>query len=254
MDSQFSTDFPATLPRLGVLGGMGPMATIDFLRKLVLATPAQRDQDHIPLVVRFCAEVPDRTEALTGRGASPRDALIAAARELAAAGARALAMPCNTAHVWHDAIAEALPSLPFLHIVDGVVDELAAHQSPGPIGLLATSGTLRAQIYQSRARNLSWLEPTTDELERLVMPGIRAVKASRQTEAHALLNEAARTLVARGARAVVMGCTEVPLALEPLAQSERQIGVPLIDSNAALARGCVAWAQAAARNTATACA
>ncbi|MFO0103462.1 MAG: aspartate/glutamate racemase family protein, partial [Betaproteobacteria bacterium] len=113
----------ARKPTLGVLGGMGAMATVDFLRKLVEATPAERDQEHIPLIVRFCPEVPDRAAALAGAGPSPQPALVAAAVELAAAGAQALAIPCNTAHYWYDALCAAVP-IPILHIVDAALAEL----------------------------------------------------------------------------------------------------------------------------------
>jgi len=102
---------------------MGAMATVDFLRKLVEATPAERDQEHIPLIVRFCPEVPDRAAALAGSGPSPQPALVAAAVELAAAGAQALAIPCNTAHYWYDALCAAVP-IPILHIVDAALAEL----------------------------------------------------------------------------------------------------------------------------------
>ena len=190
----------ARKPTLGVLGGMGAMATVDFLRKLVEATPAERDQEHIPLIVRFCPEVPDRAAALAGAGPSPQPALVAAAVELAAAGAQALAIPCNTAHYWYDALCAAVP-IPILHIVDAALAELQRRgMSPqgrpkgeftsaqregcfilpqgrpkgeltsaqregspasGPVGLLATSGTVHAAVYPQRAPHLHWIEPST---------------------------------------------------------------------------------------------
>jgi aspartate racemase len=272
----------ARKPTLGVLGGMGAMATVDFLRKLVEATPAERDQEHIPLIVRFCPEVPDRAAALAGAGPSPQPALVAAAVELAAAGAQALAIPCNTAHYWYDALCAAVP-IPILHIVDAAVAELQRRgmsppgrpkgESPsapregspmfppgrpkgdspsapreggpvsGPVGLLATSGTVHAAVYPQRAPQLRWVVPSAAELDKLVMPGIRAVKAQRLAEGRALLGAAAEALVARGARVIVLGCTEVPVALDPTADAERLLGVPLLDATAALAARCVAWAR-----------
>ncbi len=292
----------ARKPTLGVLGGMGAMATVDFLRKLVEATPAERDQEHIPLIVRFCPEVPDRAAALAGAGPSPQPALVAAAVELAAAGAQALAIPCNTAHYWYDALCAAVP-IPILHIVDAALAELqrrgvspqgrpkgeltsaqregsfifpqgrpkgeftsaqregcfilpqgrpkgesASAQregSPvsGPVGLLATSGTVHAAVYPQRAPHLHWIEPSAAELDTLIMPGIHAVKAQRLAEGRALLGAAAEALAARGARVIVLGCTEVPVALDPIADTERLLGVPLLDATAALAARCVAWAR-----------
>ncbi|MFN9572708.1 MAG: aspartate/glutamate racemase family protein [Betaproteobacteria bacterium] len=272
----------ARKPTLGVLGGMGAMATVDFLRKLVEATPAERDQEHIPLIVRFCPEVPDRAAALAGAGPSPQPALVAAAVELAAAGAQALAIPCNTAHYWYDALCAAVP-IPILHIVDAALAELQRRgMSPqgrpqgeftsaqragclilpqgrpkgesasarregspvsGPVGLLATSGTVHAAVYPQRAPQLRWIEPSTAELDTLIMPGIHAVKAQRLAEGRALLGAAAEALAARGARVIVLGCTEVPVALDPIADTERLLGVPLLDATAALAARCVAWAR-----------
>ena len=272
----------ARKPTLGVLGGMGAMATVDFLRKLVEATPAERDQEHIPLIVRFCPEVPDRAAALAGAGPSPQPALVAAAVELAAAGAQALAIPCNTAHYWYDALCAAVP-IPILHIVDAALAELQRRgMSPqgrpkgestsaqregcfilpqgrpkgeftsaqregspvsGPVGLLATSGTVHAAVYPQRAPHLHWIEPSAAELDTLIMPGIHAIKAQRLAEGRALLGAAAEALAARGARVIVLGCTEVPVALDPIADTERLLGVPLLDATAALAARCVAWAR-----------
>lgn len=215
---------------------MGPLATVDFLRKLVDATPARSDQEHIPMVVRFCPEVPDRVEALFGRGASPEAALVRAARLIEQAGAQGLAMPCNTAHAWHEPIAAAI-GIPILHIVESAVSALGVLRS-GRIGLLATSGTLRARIYRQRGGgDVAWIEPTNATLESHVMPGIRAVKANRVEEGRALLGEAARALIRQGADAIVLACTEIPFALADFA-----LPVPAIDPTAELARACVAWA------------
>lgn len=224
-------------PTVGVLGGMGPLATVDFLHKLVLATPAQCDQDHLPLIVRFCPEIPDRMRALCGDGPSPEPALVAAARSLEVAGARCLVMPCNTAHAWHDAIAAAL-SIPTLHIVDCAID--AAHRiQPGvPIGLLATRGTRISGLYRQRSgARMRWIEPSAAEQEELVDKGIAAVKANRLAEGGRMLGEAARRLAGQGAGIVLMGCTEVPLAL-----AGQDMAVPTVDSTAALAAACVQWA------------
>jgi aspartate racemase len=111
------------------------------------------------------------------------------------------------------------------------------------VGLLATSGTVHAAVYPQRAPQLRWVVPSAAELDKLVMPGIRAVKAQRLAEGRALLGAAAEALVARGARVIVLGCTEVPVALDPTADAERLLGVPLLDATAALAARCVAWAR-----------
>ena len=109
---------------LGVLGGMGPMATVDFLAKLVRATPAGRDQDHIPTLVCSAVDIPDRADAILGAGPDPLPAMRAALVRLEAGGATRIAIPCNTAHHWHAAL-QAGTSLPILHIVDAVAETLA---------------------------------------------------------------------------------------------------------------------------------
>lgn len=230
---------PTTYRTVGVLGGMGALATVDFLQKLVAATPATRDQEHVPLLVRFCPEIPDRADALLGRGPSPETALVAAAHEIERGGAQCLAIPCNTAHAWHDAIARAV-SIPILHIADAALLAVSRLGAPDAVGLLATTGTLRSGIYQLRGGpDVGWISSSDDEQEHWVMPGIRAIKANRLDEAAGLLRKAAQALVARGAKSIVMGCTEIPIAL-----ARQDLGVPLVDSTLALAQACVAWAGA----------
>ncbi len=220
---------------VGVLGGMGPLATVDFLRKLVIATPAACDQDHIALVVRFCPEVPDRDAAVFGHGISPEPMLVRAALALRQAGAQVLAIPCNTAHFWHDAIVKA-SGLPILHIADAALAAVPTDLSDA-IGLIATRGTLAGAIYQRRMPQAAWVVPAEEEVTRLVMPGIRAVKSGRIDEASELLGAATELLIGRGAQVVLMACTEVPVAL-----AGHSFRVPMVDPTEALAKACVRWA------------
>ena len=227
---------PVTYRTVGVLGGMGALATVDFLHKLVLATPANCDQDHISLLVRFCPEIPDRVDALLGRGPSPEGALVAAALGLQRGGAQCLVMPCNTAHAWHDAIAHAV-SIPILHIADAALKAACVLGEPDAVGLLATTGTLHSEIYQSRGGDdVGWIMSSNDEQEQWVMPGIRAVKANHLEDATRLLRLAAEALIRRGAKCIIMGCTEIPIAL-----AHKELGVPLVDPTLALAHASVVW-------------
>lgn len=226
---------------VGILGGMGPLATVDFMRKLLDATPAATDQEHIPVVVSSIPQVPDRTAAFRGEGASPLDAMIASGRRLAAAGAGVVVMPCNTAHLWFDELESAL-GLPMLHLVDAAIAEaLEAVPEGGKVGLLATDATLASGLYLNRrprqGRAVHWLLPTAGEMLELIMPAIAEVKAGRLAAAAPRLVEAAHRLRTRGAGAVVLGCTEIPLVLD-----ERAAGLPVIDATAALARETVTWA------------
>ena len=226
---------------LGVLGGMGPMATVDFLAKLVRATPAGRDQDHIPTLVCSAVDIPDRAAAILGTGPDPLPAMRAALARLEAGGATRIAIPCNTAHHWHAAL-QAGTGLPILHIVDAVAETLArtetgiAAGTGGRIGLLATDGTLRAGLYRERLarRGLTCLGPDP-EGQAAVAAAIRLVKAHRVAEARPLLEAQVRALAEAGCDRVVMACTEIPLALSGSGAS----GL-LVDATEALARACVA--------------
>ncbi|MFC5300259.1 aspartate/glutamate racemase family protein [Azospira restricta] len=229
---------------VGILGGMGPLATADFLRKLVERTPAARDQEHVPVVVYSVPQLPDRSEAILHHGPSPLAGLLQGAAVLRRAGAGCIAIPCNTAHFWADELA-ARSALPVLHIADAVVAELAASAAAGAaIGILGTAGTLAAGIYQQRLERQGYrvVLPDADDLDHLLMPGIRAVKGGDLATGGRLLAAAGTALQARGAAQLVLACTEIPLALAAVAAP----GLPrCVDATACLAAACIDWWRAA---------
>ena len=221
---------------VGVLGGMGPLATIDFMRKVLAATDAATDQDHVPLIVSSIPQVPDRSAAFRGDGASPLAAMVASGRRLLGAGAGLVVVPCNTAHLWFAELQAAL-EVPMLHLVDAALADAITTAGPGAtLGLLCTDATLASGLYLNRTPRVQWALPTATEMLDWVMPGIAAVKAGELERGGELLSAAARALARRGAQALVLGCTEVPLVLGP-----RNAPVPVIDATAALARRAVAW-------------
>lgn len=237
---------------VGVLGGMGPLATVDFMRKIVEATPASADQGHVPLLVSSIPQVPDRTAAFRGVGESPVASMIRSGQRLVVAGAQLVVIPCNTAHLWFGEVRDAL-GLPMLHLVDAAIDEVHQNVADGAkVGLLATDATLASGLYVNRCsvdgRTVNWLMPTATEMLERVMPGITAVKAGHLDAGRDLLIDAARALRERGAKALVLGCTEIPLVVDAAGA-----GMPVIDATAALARQAVSWAlqhrEAAARHT-----
>lgn len=223
---------------LGVIGGMGPLATADFFRKLIDATPADDDADHIPVLIHSVPQVPSRPAAILRGGPSPLPALRAARDRLLAAGATLLAMPCNTAHHWYDDLV-ADCAVPFVHIVDAVADRLPPEARE--LAIIATRATLTARVFERRlaARGIALAAPDDASYDRAVQPAIAAVKRGATEEGGRLLEPVVAAALDRGAVAVVLACTELPIALDAIASPLR---ARCIDSNDALARACVrAW-------------
>jgi len=232
-------------PRLlGVLGGMGPLATAQFLRRLVELTPAAREQDHVPTVVWSCPQIPDRVAPILGQGVSPLPKLREGLAVLSGAGALAIAIPCNTAHHWLREL-EAASSVPILSIIDAVLGEVEAAAPSGPVALLATAAALHARLFQGglKAMGHEVLVPSDSEMADLLLPSIALVKRDRLAEAGELLNQLIDALQARGASAIVAACSEIPLALAAKPQAST---LPIIDSLDALARASVRWSKGAA--------
>lgn len=217
---------------LGILGGMGPLATADFYRRLVQRTPASSDQEHLPVLMWADPGVPDRTAALLGTGPSPVPGLVEGARWLRRAGASCLAVPCNTAHAYLGEVSRAT-GLEVLDMVGGAL-AAAAGQVPGAtrIGVLATRGTRAAALYERAGERLGLeVVQVPEAVQReCVDPAIRSVKAGdRLVEPERWIELAVRVLKDRGAEAVIAACTEIPLVSGPAGRV-----LPLTDSTDAL--------------------
>ncbi len=220
---------------LGVIGGMGPLATADFFRKLIDGTPARDDDEHIPVLIHSVPQIPSRPAAILRGGPSPLPALLAARDRLLAAGATVLAMPCNTAHHWYDGLVAGC-DVPFIHIVDAVADLLPAGAQA--LGIVATRATLQTQVFERRLsqRGIALAAPDESTYDRAVQPAIDAVKRGATREAGQLLEPVIAAALDRGAAAVVLACTELPIALDAI---ESPLRARCIDSTGALARACV---------------
>ena len=221
---------------LGVLGGMGPLATVDFMGKVIELTPVSRDQDHVPLIVYSIPQVPDRTKSILEGGESPLPVMLEGLRALETAGVGCIAIPCNTAHHWFDAM-QSECGVELLHIVDCACASLErSGLGDGPVGLLSTAGTIAAGIYQKRLEEWGYrcLVPDAADMEALVSEGIRLVKAGAVDQARTCLEKAAGNLRKRGAGTIVLGCTEIPVALD-----DRNAGY--LDATEALAEAGVRW-------------
>ncbi len=225
---------------IGILGGMGPLATVDFMTKIIRQTPASRDQDHVPLLVHCVPQIPDRTACLMDNRESPLAALTQGLNTLVAAGVGCITIPCNTAHYWHPALAEISP-VPILHIAQACAEQLA-EQGVRRAGLMATDGTLKAGFY---AKTLSQhgieLVAHSPMLQQRVMEGIYLVKSGALEDGARLLENCLQQLLDSGVERVILGCTEIPLALDSI---QSHLGAYGVDATDALARACVEWYQA----------
>ena len=223
---------------VGVMGGMGPEATVDFLSRVIRATPAEKDQDHLRILVDNNPHVPNRQEALLRDGEDPGPALAAMARGLEAAGADLLVMPCNTAHAFREAIEDAV-RIPLVSIIEVTVDACGDAEV---VGVLATDGCLASGVFQEALAERGKRVVLPDEAETsALMRLITRIKAGDAgPDLAAGMRGLAEALVARGAGVVIAGCTEIPLVLRA-----DMLDVPLVSSTDALARATVAIALSA---------
>jgi aspartate racemase len=227
---------------IGVLGGLGPWATLDFFEKILRLTPARRDQDHLRVIIDSNAKIPDRSPAILGQGEDPTPALVATARNLERAGAELLVMPCNTAHAFYDPVRSAV-GIPVLHIMEEVAAAARRDLSAlRRVGVLATRATIVARLYHTAFAGIGVDVLVPDEVrQETVTRAIYAVKAgTADASMSAAVASVATALVQAGAEALVLGCTELPFVLRP-----DDVRVPVLDSNLILAQAAVRAAQLA---------
>jgi aspartate racemase len=229
---------------VGVLGGLGPAATVLFMHRLVELTDAPRDQDHVDLLVWQHGSIPDRSAFLLGHGESPEPVLVADAVALERAGARFIAIPCNTAVVWVEQMRAAV-SIEVLDTVAETVDT-ARRAVPGlqRLGVLATDGTLLAGTYAAAAAaaGIDLITPAPEvqrEVMSIVYDGVKAGEPVPRERFDAVVDH----LRDQGAEAVALGCTELSVLHGELGVDD----VTIVDSIEALARRVVLRAGAALR-------
>lgn len=239
---------PGVMPRpkrqktVGILGGMGPLATADFFTKLIQATPAATDQEHLRIVVENTPDMPDRVDSLMGRGPSPVLALRQCGLRLQEAEADMIVIPCNTAHAF---LPELQPywSIPVISIIDAAVSYVHREfPNVKKVGLLATSGTIVYRVYTENLEKigLQTILPSSSSQVNLVTRSIYppdGVKAGKLKMPHQWLSQAAMELIEQGAELIILGCTEIPLVLQ-----NGDLPVPVIDPTSILAETTVKMA------------
>lgn len=212
------------MKRLGILGGMGPAASAEYVARLVAQTTASCDQEHIPFVLWNNPQIPDRSTSIRNGDNKPLPFLLQGIQVLKAVGCNMIVIPCNTAHFWYDELVKL--KVPIVHIVDSVANELREVNVIGTIGIIATQGTIQSELYQNRLTDWNCIVPTQEEITTLVQPSIELVKAGDLVKSHSMIMAVVDSLISRGAQAVVLGCTELPLAV----RDTNQNGIPLINS------------------------
>ena len=234
--------------KIGVVGGVGPAATVDFVNKIVNNTPASRDQEHIKLVVEQNPQIPDRTANLLNGGTDPTLALYSACKRLEADDASIIAIPCNTAHAFVERLQPHL-SIPIVNMLRETVEYIKTSCGDRKtVGLLATNGTISSRVYHDVITPAGFeVRVPDEENQQRVMRAIygpKGVKAGyTQGECTEDLLRALTSLVDDGAEIIVLGCTELPLLIS---ENERfAVGgktVTVLDPTAILARKCIALA------------
>lgn len=214
---------------LGILGGMGPAATVEFYRRLTDAADAMTDQEHPRIIIDSNAKVPDRTAALLDGGADPTPFLLDSLATLQTAGADVIVMPCNTAHAYLPILRDHA-TVPVLDMIGRTV---AAAPADGPIGLLATSGTIEVGLYQDAlaTRDLDVLVPTGVD-QAAAMRSIQLVKAGDIQAAIPHADHVVAALERAGAAAIILGCTEFSVLV-----GHHDLALPTLDPLDALVTG-----------------
>lgn len=235
--AQQETDLPKPEKILGIFGGMGPEATADLYHKVVKYTPAEKDQEHIPTLIYSLPQVPDRMGAIRSGGTEIVPYLVEAVTRLENAGASYIAIPCNTVHFFYDYMQDAV-DIPIIHMIRETANVVAEnHSGKKVIGLLATTGTIESGLYEKElvARGFEVVVPDDEVLNDNVMKAVWGIKSGVDKQVNEdLLAVAGDNVLGKGAEAIVLGCTEIPLAFNP-----DRVSVPVIDATKVLAEAAV---------------
>lgn len=199
---------------LGIIGGMGPMATVDLMRKVILSTDAKSDQEHIHMLVDCNTEVPDRTAAIEGRGESPVKEMLKSAKLLESQGADVIVIACNTAHYFLDEFKDKV-NVPIINMVDETV-KYCVDSGYSEVGLLCTIGTKNTGLYQKACDkfNLKLIVPDDEEIKAIQDMIYSGVKANNFDYDTSDVKTVISNMTKKGAQAFILGCTETPIAVQ----------------------------------------
>ncbi len=225
---------------VGILGGMGPDATIDIFQKIVMATPAVDNEEHLRILIDNNPKMPSRQDAILHNGPSPVPAMIESCLLLARSGADFLIFGSHTSHWFHADVQKGVP-VPILHIIEECVAEMQATlPEVKRVGILASPGALRTNMFQDHLiqAGLEPISPLPDEEKSIIKAILDFKHTWRIGPSKTALLAVSDRMAERGAQALIMGCTEIPVIL-----AEERYAVPLIDPNRIMAKVAVAYAR-----------
>lgn len=219
---------------IGIIGGMGPMATCDLMKKIIENTQADRDQAHVRLYVDSNTNIPDRTAAILGKGEDPRPAMTNSAKKLEAMGADLLIVPCNTAHFFLPDVQKTV-QIPILNMQKETAKHLLENGIT-TVAVLATDGTVQSGLYDRALKEagITPVYPKEDQQKMIMSLIYDYVKAGKDFEDLDKIHAMVADLQAQGAQGLILGCTELPIAFAPW-----QTALPTFDPTLILARAAV---------------
>lgn len=221
---------------IGILGGMGPMATCDLMKKIIDHTDAACDQEHLRICIDSNTNIPDRTSAIIGQGKDPRPEMIKSAVRLQGMGADVLIVSCNTAHYFLDDV-EKCVDIPVLHMPRETAKELQ-RQGVRTAALLATDGTVRCGLYDQelKAQGIVCVHPNIEEQEMIMSLIYDYVKAGITYPHVEKIRKMQERLKKQGVECMILGCTELPIAF-----AQWDTIIPIIDPTDVLAQSAIRY-------------
>lgn len=199
---------------IGILGGMGPLATCDLFSKIIQITDASCDQEHVRICIDNNTEISDRTNAIIRHGKDPVPEMVKSAVRLQSFGADVLIMPCNTAHYFYDRILPFV-DIPFLSMIDETA-KVISDRGLRKVGLLATDGTLQTAVYEKafKKRGISIMVPPPENQVHIMDLIYNGVKAGNKEIDTKPTKKTIEDLFRKSAQTLVLGCTELPVAFD----------------------------------------